>query len=83
MLPFFNDIMGLLGAFIFWPLTVYFPVEMHIAQNRIPRFSRRWIALNVLSFVCLIVSLVAAAGSIQGIAKELKTYRPFMANSDS
>ncbi|MQI27723.1 hypothetical protein EI009_25840, partial [Escherichia coli] len=25
VLPFFNDIVGLIGAIGFWPLTVYFP----------------------------------------------------------
>ena len=83
MMPFFNDILGLLGACIFWPLTVYFPVEMHIAQNKIPTYSRKWMWLNVLSGACLIVSLVAAGGSIQGIATELKTYRPFMSKPDT
>ncbi|KAB1200529.1 Amino acid permease 3 [Morella rubra] len=28
LLPFFNDVVGLLGALGFWPLTVYFPVEI-------------------------------------------------------
>ena len=37
--PFFNDFVGLLGSIIFWPMTVYFPVEMYIAQKKIPRFS--------------------------------------------
>ncbi|XP_024020940.1 amino acid permease 8 [Morus notabilis] len=77
ILPFFNDILGLLGAFVFWPLTVYFPLEMHIAQNKIPKYSRRWVGLNLLSGSCLIVSLLAAGGSIQGIITALKTYRPF------
>ncbi|KAK4477769.1 hypothetical protein RD792_017031 [Penstemon davidsonii] len=35
LLPFFNDVVGILGAFGFWPLTVYFPVEMYIAQKKI------------------------------------------------
>ncbi|KAG8068618.1 hypothetical protein GUJ93_ZPchr0005g15140 [Zizania palustris] len=37
LLPFFNDVVGLLGALGFWPLTVYFPVEMYIVQKRIPK----------------------------------------------
>lgn len=78
MMPFFNDILGLLGACSFWPLTVYFPLEMHIAQNKIPKYSRRWVGLNLLSGACLIVSLLAASGSIEGIITALKTYRPFM-----
>lgn len=75
--PFFNDFLGLLGAASFWPLTVYFPIEMHIAQKKFPKYSRSWIWLKVLSWACLVVSLFAAAGSIQGLAKDLKSYKPF------
>ncbi|KAH6833873.1 amino acid permease 3 [Perilla frutescens var. hirtella] len=77
LLPFFNDVVGILGAFGFWPLTVYFPVEMYIAQKRIPRWSRRWICLQMLSFGCLVISVAAAAGSVAGVVLDLKVYRPF------
>ncbi|CAM8938511.1 unnamed protein product [Rhodiola kirilowii] len=77
VLPFFNDILGLLGAGSFYPLTVYFPIEMHIVQAKVKKFSPEWIWLKVLSWTCLIVSLIAAAGSIQGIVAALKTYKPF------
>ncbi|KAL2529347.1 Amino acid permease 6 [Forsythia ovata] len=75
--PFFNDFLGLIGAASFYPLTVYFPIEMHIAQSKIPKYSFTWIWLKILSWACLIVSLVAAAGSIQGLAHDVKTYKPF------
>ncbi|KAJ4952756.1 hypothetical protein NE237_029588 [Protea cynaroides] len=77
LLPFFNDIVGILGAFGFWPLTVYFPIEMYVAQKKIPKWSSRWICLQVLSFSCLVVSIAAAAGSIAGVALDLKVYQPF------
>ncbi|MCD7445827.1 Amino acid permease 6 [Datura stramonium] len=75
--PFFNAILGLIGAASFYPLTVYFPIEMHIAQRKIPKYSFTWIWLQILSWACLIVSLVAAAGSIQGLTQDVKTYKPF------
>ncbi|KAF3434524.1 hypothetical protein FNV43_RR21609 [Rhamnella rubrinervis] len=75
--PFFNDVLGLFGAASFWPLTVYFPIEMHISQAKIPTYSFKWLWLRSLSLVCLVLSLIAAAASIQGIVKELKHYRPF------
>ncbi|CAA6667449.1 unnamed protein product [Spirodela intermedia] len=75
--PFFNDFLGLIGAFAFWPLTVYFPVEMYIAQAKIPRGSSVWIGLKMLSFVCLVISVVAALGSIQGLATDVSDYKPF------
>ncbi|KAJ0231531.1 Amino acid permease 1 [Hirschfeldia incana] len=75
--PFFNAILGLIGAASFWPLTVYFPVEMHIAQTKVKKYSPRWIGLKMLCWVCLIVSLLAAAGSIAGLISSVKTYKPF------
>lgn len=77
LLPFFNDVVGILGAFGFWPLTVYFPVEMYIAQKKIPKWSTKWLCLQMLSIGCLIISIAAAAGSFAGVATDLKAYRPF------
>jgi len=77
--PFFNDFLGLLGALSFWPLTVFFPIEMHISQAKVQRLSSKWIALKTLSYACLVVSLVAAAGSIQGLIVAVETYKPFKA----
>ncbi|KAF7123206.1 hypothetical protein RHSIM_Rhsim12G0200300 [Rhododendron simsii] len=77
LLPFFNDVVGFLGAIGFWPITVYIPVEMYIAQKKIARWSSRWICLQLLSIVCLIISIAAAAGSIAGVVLDLKTYKPF------
>lgn len=75
--PFFNGFVGLIGAASFYPLTVYFPIELHIAQAKIPKYSFTWIWLKLLSWVCLVISLVAAVGSIQGLAHDVKTYKPF------
>ncbi|KAL6658525.1 hypothetical protein ACP70R_004111 [Stipagrostis hirtigluma subsp. patula] len=77
LLPFFGDVVGLLGAVAFWPLTVYFPVEMYIAQRGVRRGSARWICLQALSAACLVVSVAAAAGSIAGVVDALRAYRPF------
>ncbi|GAB4839258.1 Amino acid permease 6 [Ancistrocladus abbreviatus] len=79
--PFFNDFLGLIGAASFWPLTVYFPIEMHIAQAKVPKYSMRWTWLKILSYACLVVSLIAAAGSIQGLVDALKSYKPFQSKS--
>lgn len=79
--PNFNDIVGLLGASTFWPLTVFFPIEMHIAQAKIPKFSCNWIWLQILSFACLIISLLAAAGSIRGLIQDMPTLKPFRSES--
>lgn len=81
LMPFFNGVVGILGALGFWPLTVYFPVEMYIAQKKIRRWSGRWLGLQILSFTCLVVSLAAACGSIAGVVLDLKSYRPFKATN--
>lgn len=77
LMPFFNDVVGILGAFGFWPLTVYFPVEMYIAQKKIGRWTGRWLGLQILSVTCLFVSIAAAVGSFAGVVLDLKTYKPF------
>ncbi|KAL0556323.1 hypothetical protein IC582_004836 [Cucumis melo] len=77
LLPFFNDVVGFLGALGFWPLTVYYPVEMYIAQKKIPKWSSRWLCLQTLSFACLMISIAAATGSVAGVVLDLKSYKPF------
>ncbi|KAF3329332.1 amino acid permease 3-like isoform X2 [Carex littledalei] len=79
LMPFFNDVVGFLGALGFWPLTVYFPVEMYIVQKKVPKWSTRWICLQLLSLACFIISVAAAAGSIAGVVSDLKVYKPFKA----
>ena len=81
LLPFFNSILGILGSVAFWPLTVFFPVEMYIRQRQVRRFSARWAALQSLSFVCFLVTVAACAASVQGVLDSLKTYVPFKTRS--
>ncbi|KAK4476965.1 hypothetical protein RD792_016135 [Penstemon davidsonii] len=81
LFPFFNDFVGILGAASFWPLTVYFPIEMYIAKSKIPKFSFTWIWMQILSGICLIISLLVAAGSIQGLIKSFETFKPFQSVS--
>lgn len=70
LFPYFNQVLGILGALNFWPLTVYFPVEMYILQNRISTWSRKWVLLQTFSAVCFIVSLFALVGSVEGVIKD-------------
>ena len=74
LLPFVNDVVGILGVVGFWPLTVYYPVEMYIVQKKISPFSSKWMLLQTLSVVSF---FVAACGSIEGIIQDLKLYKPF------
>jgi len=65
--PYFNQVLGLLGALNFWPLAIYFPVEMYFVQNKIEAWTRKWVVLRTFSFVCFLVSIVGLIGSIEGI----------------
>ncbi|CAI9260965.1 unnamed protein product [Lactuca saligna] len=75
--PFFNSFLGLIGAAAFYPLTVYFPIAMYIVRARISKYSFTWICLKTLDWTCLVVSLAAAIGSVQGLVSDLRDYHPF------
>lgn len=80
LLPFFNDIVGLMGSLGFWPLTVFFPVEMYIVQKNVPRWSKKWVCLQLLSVGCFVISAAAAVGSVASIIDDLKVFKPFQNN---
>lgn len=65
--PYFNQVLGVLGALGFWPLAIYFPVEMYFLQKKIQVWTRRWIILRSFSFVCFLVTVVGLIGSLQGL----------------
>ncbi|KAJ9187124.1 hypothetical protein P3X46_002618 [Hevea brasiliensis] len=65
--PYFNQVLGVLGALNFWPLAIYFPVEMYLLQKKIRAWTRKWIVLRTFSFVCFLVTVVGLIGSIQGL----------------
>jgi amino acid permease len=73
LFPLFNDVLGILGALNFWPLVVYFPVEMYIAQNKVPRWKLKWSIFQIFSFISLLVTVITAAGSIEGLVKDKET----------
>ncbi|XP_019165684.1 PREDICTED: amino acid permease 6-like [Ipomoea nil] len=81
LLPFFNDFVGLIGAAAFWPLTVYLPIQMYIARAKVRRLSLGWIWLQILSMLCFVISVSAAAGSIRGLIKSVKRFQPFHVES--
>ncbi|KAL5704125.1 hypothetical protein ACHQM5_022597 [Ranunculus cassubicifolius] len=77
LLPFFNAIMGWLGAAGFWPLNVYLPITMYLSQRKIKRGASKWFLLHGLSMGCLVVCVAALIGSTAGIIDSLKHTNPF------
>ncbi|KAF8411991.1 hypothetical protein HHK36_004550 [Tetracentron sinense] len=77
MLPFFNAVLGFLGSIAFWPLTVYLPISMYMSQAKIKRGSRKWVLLQSLSMISLLVSIISAVGSVADIIERLKHARLF------
>ncbi|KAE9598578.1 putative amino acid transporter, transmembrane domain-containing protein [Lupinus albus] len=70
LFPYFNQVLGVLGAINFWPLAIYFPVEMYFVQKKIPAWSRKWIVLRTFSFACFLVTVMGLVASIEGIIRE-------------
>lgn len=65
--PYFNEILGLLGALNLWPLAIYFPVEMYIVQRKVQVWSRKWLVLQIFSSVLMVISVMALIGSVAGV----------------
>ncbi|KAL7216502.1 hypothetical protein ACSBR1_028444 [Camellia fascicularis] len=67
LFPYFNDVLGVLGALNFWPLAIYFPVEMYLRQRNIKAWTRMWVMFQAFRAVCLVVTIVAFVGSTKSM----------------
>nr|GLL38281.1 probable amino acid permease 7 isoform X2 [Ipomoea trifida] len=67
LFPYFNQVVGVAGAINFWPIVVYFPVEMYLKQKKIESWTTKKIVLRIYTYVCLVVILFAFVGSIRGL----------------
>lgn len=67
LFPYFNQVLGVLGGLNFWPLSIYFPVEMYFKQMNIEAWTTKWILLRTFSMFCLLVALFSLIGSIEGL----------------
>ncbi|OIW04274.1 hypothetical protein TanjilG_00834 [Lupinus angustifolius] len=65
--PYFNQILGVLGSITFWPLTIYFPVEMYLNQSSTQAWTAKWIMLRTFSIFGSMLGLLTLIGSIKGI----------------
>ncbi|KAK3158949.1 hypothetical protein QOZ80_2AG0143820 [Eleusine coracana subsp. coracana] len=66
-LPYFNQVIGLLGAFTFWPLGIHLPAEMYMVKNKVAPWTKTWLAIKAFSGVCLLICLFASIGSAVGV----------------
>ncbi|XP_057430634.1 probable amino acid permease 7 [Lotus japonicus] len=67
LFPYFNQILGVLAGIIYYPLTIYFPVEMYLSQGNIQAWTGKWVMLRTFSIVGFMVGLFTLIGSIEGI----------------
>lgn len=67
MFPYFNQVVGLAGSITFWPVIVYFPVEMFLARKNIVPWAWKSVVLRMFSFIILAVIIFAFVGSVKGL----------------
>lgn len=65
--PYFNQVIGVAGAINFWPVVIYFPIEMYLVQKNIGSRTTAWVILRLYSLISLIVILFAFIGSVKGL----------------
>lgn len=70
LFPYFNEVLGLLGALVFWPLAIYLPIGMYCVQRRILPWTGSWVALQAFSVVCFVVGTFAFVGSVEGVVRK-------------
>ncbi|PNT69503.1 probable amino acid permease 7 isoform X2 [Brachypodium distachyon] len=67
LFPYFNQVVGLIGAFTYWPLAIYFPVQMYLAQAKVAPWTGPWVAIQAFSAGCLLICAFASVGSAVGV----------------
>lgn len=73
VLPFFDTIVGLVGAIGFWPAQIAAPLFMYIKVYK--PSTTKVIGLQLLNVFCLLVTLMAIVGSVRTIVVNSSTYK--------
>ncbi|KAK2378217.1 hypothetical protein P8452_49739 [Trifolium repens] len=68
--PYFNQILGVLGSISFWPLTIYFPVEIYLSRSNTDAWTAKWVMLQTFNVVGFVFGLFTLVGCIRGIVTE-------------
>jgi len=66
-IPFFTDLVSLIGAVTTVPLTLLFPAIFYRAQQRLPVWGIGGGASGALTYFSILFALIATAGSIDSI----------------
>lgn len=75
LIPFFIQIMGLVGAIVYWPITVLFPILMWLAI-----YPHKWFhaaGLQTVNVLMALVAIAAATGSVRLIITNASSYTLF------
>ncbi|KAJ1410857.1 Amino acid transporter, transmembrane domain [Sesbania bispinosa] len=68
--PYFNQILGVLGSISFWPLTIYFPVEIYLNRSNTDAWTAKWLMLRTFTILGFVLGLFTLIGCIRGIVTE-------------
>lgn len=68
--PYFNQILGVLGSISFWPLTIYFPVEIYLSRSETDAWTAKWVMLQTFNIFGFVFGLFTLIGCIRGIVTE-------------
>ena len=77
MLPFFGDIMAILGAFGFIPLDLIFPMVFYNVTFKPSKRSLVFWANTLIAAASSVLSAVGAVASVRQTVLDAKTYRLF------
>lgn len=72
VMPFFTDIIGLVGALVFWPAAVYYPVKLYMTLYS-PRFGLRCVMLAMNAVAC-VTSVLAVIGAAWNITQHVEAF---------
>jgi hypothetical protein len=72
LMPFFTEIIGLVGALVFFPAAVYFPVRMYVKVRK-PRRATV-IVMVVMCVVTGMVSALAGVGAVKQIIQDVSKF---------
>lgn len=75
ILPFFSVIVGLIGALVFWPVAVYFPIRMYRSVYKVGK--KLNCCLYAVDTLMLLVAICAVIGSLRNLIVSASSFQIF------